>query len=93
MCRAKLVDQLVECSSAENCTENIDEVKIADENVCVFSYTICVILAVIALVISIGIGTYFAYSCCYLKRDVTRIKFDTCTQWNCIQQSCAQTTI
>ena len=39
-------------------TENIDEVKIAEitsiENMCVCSYTICVILAVIALAISIN---------------------------------------
>ena len=67
-CRKKLVDKLV----AEY-TENIDEVKIAEitstelhssvhENVCVCSYTICVILAVIALAISIGIGAYFVYS-------------------------------
>ena len=54
-CRKKLVDKLV-----AECTENIDEVKIAEitvaghENVCVFSYTVCVILAIIALAISIG---------------------------------------
>ena len=46
----------------EECTENINEVKIADENKCVFSYTICIVLAVIALEIRIGIGAYFAYS-------------------------------
>ena len=92
--RKKLVDKLV-----AECTENIDEVKIAKitlvghENACVFSYIIYVILAVIAFAISIGIGTYFTYSPCYLKKDVTRIKFDTRTQWNWIQRSCAQTTI
>ena len=59
--RKSLVDKLVERSSAEECTENIDEVKIANENECVCSYTICVVLAVIALTISIGIGAYFAY--------------------------------
>ena len=53
-CRKKLVDKLV-----EECTENIDEVKIAGMalfehgNECVYSYTICVILTVIALTISI----------------------------------------
>ena len=52
---------------AEECTENIDEVKIAgmvlfeNGNECVCSYTICVVLAVIALTISIGIGAYFGY--------------------------------
>ena len=70
MCRKKLVDKLV----AEG-TENIDEVKIAEitstENVCVCSYTICVILAEISLAISIGTGayfTYFSYSRWYLKK-------------------------
>ena len=38
------------------------------ENVCVHFYTISVILAVIALAISIGIGAYFAYSRWYLKK-------------------------
>ena len=80
-------------------TENIDEVKIAEitlarhENVWVCSYTIFVILAVIVLAISIGIGAYFVYSRWYLKKDVSRIKFGTGTQCNCIQQSCPQTTI
>ena len=79
-CRKKLIDKLT-----EECTENIDEVKIADENECVCSYTICVILAVIALAISIGIGAYFAYSRWYLKQDVTHIKFGPRTRCNCAQ--------
>ena len=60
-CRKKLVDKLV-----EECTENIDEVKIAGMalfehgNECVCSYTICVVSAVIVLTISIWIGAYFA---------------------------------
>ena len=53
-CRKKLIDKLT-----EECTENIDEVKIVNENKCVCSYTICVVLAVIALTISIGIGVLF----------------------------------
>ena len=40
-------------------SENIDEAKIADENECVCSYTICVVQDVIALVIRIGIGILF----------------------------------
>ena len=86
----KLVDK-----SVAECTEIIYEAKIAEitstENVCVCSYTICVILAVMALATSIGIGAYFAYffySLWCLKKDVTRIKLGTRTQWNC-----AQTTI
>ena len=42
-------------------------------NYYVCSYTICVILAVIALTISIGIGTYFAYKYMnhwYLKKKM-----------------------
>ena len=60
--RKKLVDKLV-----EEYTENIDEVKNAEmalfkhENECVCSYTICIVLAVIALTISVGIGAYFTY--------------------------------
>ena len=60
-CRKQLVDKLV-----EECTENIDKAKIAGmalfehENECVCPYTICVVLAVIVLTISIGIGAYFA---------------------------------
>ena len=71
----KIVDKLV-----EECTENIDEAKITrmalfeHKNECVCSYTICVVLAVIVLTISIGIGAYFVYSCWYLIKDVTRDK-------------------
>ena len=54
------------------------------ENLCVCSYTICVVLTVIALAISIGISAYFAYSHWYFKKDITRIKFGTRTEWNCI---------
>ena len=67
-CRKKLVDELV-----AECTENIDEVKIAEitlaehENVYVCSYTIFFILTVIALAISIGVGPYFAFSGSYVK--------------------------
>ena len=68
---------LVESRSAEEYTENIDEVKIADQNECVCSYIICVVLTVIALTISIGTGAYFVYSCWYLKKDVVRDKFGT----------------
>ena len=88
-CRKKLVDKLtecnsverniVECSSAEECTENIDEVKIVDKNECVCSYIIYVVLVVIVLAIIIGIGAYFVYSRWYLKKVITRVKFGTRT--------------
>ena len=92
-CRKKLVDKQsatplsVTCSSGEECNENIDEVKTADENECVCSYIICVVLVVIALAISVGTGAYFVYSRWYLK-NITHVKFGTGTQWKC-----AQTTI
>ena len=68
---------LVENRSAEENTENIDEVKIADQNECVCSYIICLVLTVIALTIRIGTGAYFVYSCWYLKKDVVCDKFGT----------------
>ena len=60
-CRKKLVDKLV-----KEYTKNNDEVKIAGMallehgNECECSYTVCVVLAVIALTISIGLAVYFA---------------------------------
>ena len=80
-CRKKLVDKL-----NKECTENVDEIKIArvalfeHRNECVCSYTIYVVLAVIVLTISIGIGAYFVYSRWYLKKDITHVKFGTRTQ-------------
>ena len=79
-CKKKLVDKLVERSSAEECTENVDEVKITrmaslgHEDECVCSYTICVVLAVIVLTFSIGIGTYFVYFRWYLKKMLPVVK-------------------
>ena len=66
-CRKRLVDKLV-----EECSEIIDEVKIAkitsieldsteDENKCKSSCTIYVVLIMIIFTICIGIGTYFIY--------------------------------
>ena len=61
-CRKKLADRLV-----EECTENIDEVKIAEmtlferRNDWKSSCTIYVVLIAIVFTISIGIGIYFIY--------------------------------
>ena len=66
-CGKKLVDKLV-----EECSETIDEVKIAKinsielhstehENKCKSSCTSYVVLIVIVFIICIGIGTYFIY--------------------------------
>ena len=61
-CRKKLVDELV-----ENCTDNIDEVKMAKitlaeyenkyENECKYSCTLCIVLFSVIFTINIGIGT------------------------------------
>ena len=61
-CRKKLVDKLV-----EECTENIDEAKIAEitlfkhKNVCKSSWTLYIVLFSIIFTINIGIATYFVY--------------------------------
>ena len=61
-CRKRLVDKLV-----EEYSENIVEAKISEialfeyvnEYVCF--YTVCILLAVIALTVSIGVGAYFNF--------------------------------
>ena len=66
--RKRLADKL-----NEECTENIDEAKLAGValfehvNECVCSYTVCIVLTVIALTVSIGIGAYFIYK--YINRN------------------------
>ena len=58
--RKRLVDKLV-----GECGENVDEAKLAGvtlfehENECLCFYTGFIVLAVIALTVSIGIGAYF----------------------------------
>ena len=66
--KKRLVDELV-----EECNENIDEAKWAGvtlfehENECVCFYIIFMVLAVIALTVSTGIGAYFTYK--YITRN------------------------
>ena len=63
-----MVDKLV-----EECGENIDEAKLTEialfehVNECVCSYTVFIVLGVIALTIGIGIGAYFTYR--YINRN------------------------
>ena len=67
-CRNRLVDKLV-----EECSKNFDEAKLAEialsepgnEYLC--SCTVCIVLAVIALTVNIGIGAYFTYK--YINRN------------------------
>ena len=76
-CKKSLVDKLT-----EECTENIDEAKLTGialfehGNECACSYTVCVVLGVIALTFSIEIGAYF--TCKYMnfnKENVSRYDY------------------
>ena len=76
----KLVDNLI-----KECTENIDEVKIAESNSVenihkCSSCALYIVLFSVLFTINVGIGTYFIYFHWYLKRDVTPVKFGTHTQ-------------
>ena len=44
------------------------------------SCTLYVMLFSIIFTINVVIATYFVYSHCYLKTDVTHVKFGTCTE-------------
>ena len=78
-----LVNKLVERSSAEECTENIEETRVVEinstecnsvENKCKHnSCTLYIVLYSIVFTINIGIGSYFLYFHWYLKKDVTRV--------------------
>ena len=63
-CRKRLVNKLV-----EECNENINEAKLTEialfehKNKCVCSYTVFIVLVVIALTFIIGIGAYSTYKC------------------------------
>ena len=68
-CRKKLVDPLI-----EECTKNIDIVTIDNEDKSSFSivYIVFIVLFSIILTICIGVGIYFVYYRCYLKKCGTR---------------------
>ena len=79
----KIVDKLV-----EECIETVEEVKLAKitlakiENSYKCSFcTVYIVLFWIFFTINVGgIGAYFVYFHWYLKKDVTRVEFDTRTQ-------------
>ena len=71
-----MVDKLI-----EECGENVDEAKLAGAtlfelgNECVCSYTVCIVLAVIALTVSIGISAFFISK--YINRNKENVsKYD-----------------
>ena len=81
-CRTKLVDKL-----AEECTETKYEAKIAkitlsenEKNNKCSSCTLYIVLFSIIFTRNIGIGNYFVYSRCYLKKDGARVLLDTSTE-------------
>ena len=82
-CGKKLVYKLV-----DECTETVEEVKLAKitfaENQNIYKCNSCTVHTVfywIFFTINVGgIGAYFVYFQWYLKKDITRVEFDTRTQ-------------
>ena len=77
-CRKKLVYKLI-----EECTENIEEIKIISKNEYENKCSSCILYIVlfsIFFIISIGITTYFVYSHWYLKKDNAHAVLDTRTE-------------
>ena len=89
-CKQRLVDKLVEGSSAEECSENIDETRLVKinstecnsiENKCKHnSCTLYIVLFSMIFVVNIGIGGHFLCFYWYLKKDVICVRFGTRTQ-------------
>ena len=74
-----MIDKLV-----EECTENIEQTKLIKnenkhENKCSFC-ALYIVLFSLNFATNIGIATYFVYSRWYLKNNIPRDKFNTCTQ-------------
>ena len=77
-CRKKLVDELV-----DECFETVEEVKLAkNENSCkCSSCAVYNVLFWMVFTINVdGISAYFVYFYWYLKKDVTRVDFNTRNQ-------------
>ena len=82
-CKKRLVNKLVERSSYEECTENIEETRLTEKNStecnsvevrCKHnSCTLYIELFSITFTVNIGIGSYFVYSRWYLKKPVIRV--------------------
>ena len=66
----------------EECTETVEEVKLVkiahakndDSYKCSFS-KVCVALSLSIFAINIVIATYYIYSQCYLKKDISHVDF------------------
>ena len=78
-----LVNTLVECSSAEECTENIEETRLVEINSTESnsvenkykrnSFTLYIVLFSITFTANVGIGSYFLFFSLVLKKDVTLV--------------------
>ena len=70
-CKKILVNKLVERSSAEECTENIEETRLVEINSTECKHNSCrlyIVLSSIVFTVNIGIGSYFLYFHWYLKK-------------------------
>ena len=82
-CKIKLVAPLI-----EECIETVEEVKLAKitlaKNINSYKCSSCIVYTVLLwmfFTINVGgTGTYYVYFHWYLKKDVTRVGFDTRTQ-------------
>ena len=78
----KIVNKLVECSSAEECIENIDETRLVEiisgknenKHKC-SSCTLGIVLFSIFFTNNVGIGSYFLYFRWCFRKDAIRVKF------------------
>ena len=73
--------------SAEECVENIEEIKIAkvipaenEKKHKYSSFTLYIVLFSLIVTTNIGIRSYFLYFYWYSKKDVTRVKFGSRTK-------------
>ena len=81
-CKKKLVDKLVERSSSKECTKNIEETRLV-ENQNKHKCSSCMLyinLLSIFFTINIGIGSCFLCFHWYLKKDLICVNFGTRTQ-------------
>ena len=89
-CKNRLGNKLVERSSAEECTKNIEETRLVEINStecnsveikCKHnSCTLYIVLFSIIFTVNIGIAGYFVCFCWFLKKDVIFVKFGIRTQ-------------
>ena len=70
-CRKKLVDKLV-----SECTENVEEVKIAEHTNKCSSCILYIVLFPVLFIINVGIATYFVYHKYMNRNEETTSRYD-----------------